>query len=63
MKKRWLFAGAFLALFLTQLDTLDNVKVSFAWYGLWVGAYIDAERERVYICPLPTLLIRIDYGR
>ncbi len=33
------------------------MSVRFAWYDLWVGAYIDRERRRLYVCPLPCLLL------
>ena len=36
-----------------------TVRVSFAWYDLWVGFYWDRKARALYCCPLPTLLIRI----
>jgi hypothetical protein len=33
------------------------MKVSFAWYDLWVGAYWDRKGRVLYVCPLPTLLL------
>jgi hypothetical protein len=36
-----------------------KVKVSFAWYDMWVGVFIDRAKRTVYICPLPCLLITI----
>lgn len=36
-----------------------RVRLSFAWYDLWVGAFIDQAKRRLYICPLPCLLITI----
>ena len=35
------------------------VTLSFAWYDLWIGAYIDTKRRRLYICPIPCLLFTI----
>jgi hypothetical protein len=35
----------------------------FAWYDLWVGAYIDQAKRTLYICPLPMLLLVVRYGR
>lgn len=35
-------------------------RVSFAWYDLWVGAYVDRKTGVWYFCPLPTLLITWD---
>jgi len=40
-----------------------RVRVKFAWYDLWVGAYIDRAKRVLYICPLPTLLVEVRYGR
>ena len=39
------------------------MKISFAWYDLWIGVFIDTKKKRVYICPLPTLLIEFPYGK
>ena len=36
-----------------------KIKVSFAWYDIWVGVFIDNKKKIVYICPIPTLLITI----
>jgi hypothetical protein len=30
------------------------------WNDLWVGVYRDQSRERLYICPLPCVVIRRD---
>lgn len=37
------------------------MKVYFAWYDMWVGAYWDANTRRLYVCPLPCLVLR--FGR
>lgn len=34
-------------------------KLSFAWYDIWVGAFIDTTKSKVYICLIPTFLITI----
>lgn len=39
-----------------------RIKISFAWYDLWIGIYIDKDKRKIYICPLPTLLITISLG-
>lgn len=36
-----------------------KIRAFFAWYGLWVGVYVDRENQAVYICLLPTLVIKI----
>ena len=38
----------------------EKVKISFAWYDLWIGAFVDTNKKRLYICPLPTMLITIN---
>lgn len=30
-----------------------KVRPIFAWYDLWVGVFIDREKRRAYIFPLP----------
>lgn len=35
-------------------------SMSFRWYDLWVGAYFDQEYQRLFICLLPTWVLRID---
>jgi len=34
-------------------------KFSFAWYDLWIGAFVDINKKRLYICLIPTLLLTI----
>ena len=36
-----------------------KIKIFFAWYDLWIGFYIDRKNKCLYICPLPTLVIKI----
>lgn len=31
-------------------------KLFFAWYDLWVGVYIDRDKDIVYFCPLPMVV-------
>ena len=35
------------------------IRVKFAWYDLWIGAYIDRDSRTLYICPVPMLVIEI----
>ena len=34
----------------------------FRWYDLWVGAYWSREDRTLYICPLPTLGVKLDFS-
>lgn len=40
----------------------ERLKIYFAWYDLWVGMFIDRVNNRLYICPLPCLVIRVQLG-
>ena len=44
---------------------LPWVKVRFlaAWYDLWVGAFWDSEKRRLYILPIPCLGIVLEFPR
>lgn len=37
-----------------------RVSLKFAWYDIWVGVFIDTKKRRVYVCPIPTILITIE---
>ena len=34
---------------------IDYIKPIFAWYDLWIGAYWDQAKRRLYVLPLPRL--------
>jgi hypothetical protein len=34
----------------------------FAWYDLWVGAFWDKVRRCLYLFPVPTLGVKIDFA-
>lgn len=40
-----------------------SIQVKFAWYDLWVGAFIERNdpdrRWIVYVCPVPCLVVKI----
>lgn len=36
-----------------------RVKPFFRWYDLWVGVYVDTRLKAIYICPLPTIGLKI----
>ena len=37
------------------------MKIFFAWYDFWFGAYYDRKRQTLYVCPIPTIVIQIQY--
>ena len=37
-----------------------RIRLSFAWYDLWIGAFVDTKNHKLYICPLPTILFAIN---
>jgi len=40
-----------------------RLRIFFAWYDLWVGAYWDRDKRALYVCPIPTVVIRLDLVR
>ena len=38
---------------------INKFKLSFAWYDLWIGFFIDKDNKKIYVCLIPTLLITI----
>ena len=38
-------------------------KVSFfiAWYDIWVGLFIDNKKKIWYFCPLPCIVIKMEF--
>lgn len=35
------------------------IRIYFAWYDMWIGAYWDTFDRTLYICPIPMLVIKI----
>lgn len=40
-----------------ELFKLGKFRVSFAWYDMWIGYFIDTTKNKHYLCPLPMILI------
>jgi len=40
-----------------------TITLSFAWYDIWVGIYIDRARRAVYVCPLPCLVLKFQWRK
>jgi len=32
-----------------------EISMIFAWYDLWVGAFWDSKKRRLYVLPLPCI--------
>jgi hypothetical protein len=40
---------------------MPTIKPIFAWYDLWVGAFWDAAKRRLYIFPVPMFGVVIQF--
>lgn len=40
-----------------------RISLVLDWRDLWVGAFWDSQRQRLYILPLPCVGICFDFGR
>jgi len=38
---------------------VTKIKPFFKWRDIWIGVFIDANNSAVYICPLPTVGLKI----
>lgn len=38
------------------------IRPIFAWYDMWVGAFWDSRKRRLYIFPVPMLGVVFDFG-
>jgi hypothetical protein len=36
-----------------------SIELQWKWYDLWVGVFIDTKSRIVYICLLPTIVVKI----
>lgn len=39
-----------------------RVRLVFAWYGLWIGAFWDRRSRKLYVLPLPCLGFVLNFG-
>ena len=40
-----------------------KIRPLFAWYDLWIGAFWDSRKRRLYILPLPCVGIVVEFHR
>lgn len=38
-----------------------RIRLIFAWYDFWVGAFWDRAKRRLYVLPVPCLGIVIEF--
>lgn len=39
-----------------------KVRPIIAWYDLWIGAFVDRRKRRLYIFPVPCVGIVVQFG-
>ncbi|MGH9438542.1 MAG: hypothetical protein ACRD22_11785 [Terriglobia bacterium] len=44
------------------MSRTERVRPIFRWFDLWIGLYLDQPNRRLYVFPLPTLGIVIEWG-
>lgn len=40
-----------------------RAKLMFAWYDLWLGVFVDKDRRRVYVFPIPMFGVCFEFRR
>jgi hypothetical protein len=40
-----------------------RIRLFLAWYDCWVGWYWSREKRTLYMCPLPMLVLALEFGR
>jgi hypothetical protein len=39
-----------------------RVRPFFAWYDLWVGAFVDLPKKKLYILPIPCVGLVLEWS-
>lgn len=39
-----------------------KLRLFFAWYDIWVGAYWSQEKRTLYICAFPMICLSVQFG-
>ena len=39
-----------------------RIKPIFAWYDLWIGAFYDRAKRRLYVFPIPCLGFYVEWS-
>lgn len=40
---------------------MTDIRLIFAWYDLWIGAFWDRNKRRLYIFPVPCIGVVIQF--
>jgi hypothetical protein len=40
-----------------------SIRLLFAWYDLWIGAYWDRTARKLYVLPLPCVGVVVSFAR
>ena len=40
-----------------------KIKPFFRWYDLWVGIFIDTDKDAIYVCPVPMIGIKLEWSK
>jgi hypothetical protein len=44
------------------MKRFPKVNLFFAWYDFWIGWFYDKNKNVLYICPLPMVVLKLDFG-
>jgi hypothetical protein len=42
---------------------LSRLSLQWKWNDLWMGFYYDIKNHALYVCPLPTLVLKFDFSK
>ena len=37
-----------------------RLKIFFAWYDFWIGAYWDVKKRTLYVCLFPCIVVSVE---
>ncbi|HUU54525.1 MAG TPA: hypothetical protein VMY87_06350 [Armatimonadota bacterium] len=48
---------------MTELQIHRRVRIVLAWFDIWIGAYWNREKRRLYLFPIPCVGLRVDFAK